>query len=101
MNESERHAMERDDDGSPLPGTSAYNALNSIQLPERDPRIDPQPGDMIRKVMPSGKAADRFVTGRKGNEIYYATRQVRVPIKNCWITTWQTWAVGTVVGARA
>ena len=63
---------------------------------ERDPRVDPRPGDAMRK----GKIA-RFVTERDGNHIIYARKVGEVPRASgsftCWITTWQDWAKDATV----
>lgn len=61
--------------------------------PVRDPKIDPQPGDVLSKKAPSGKELFRCVTGRKGHDIYYVAGRTNAgKIKNCWISTWQGWA---------
>jgi|688.fasta_scaffold2424584_2 hypothetical protein len=50
----------------------------------RDPRIDPQPGDVVKK----GKT--RRVNHRKGDEVFYMSGGSMVE-RSCWITTWQDW----------
>jgi hypothetical protein len=71
-------------------------------MTERDPRIEPLPGDVIRKVREGAKALDRCVTGRKGHDVYYVAKSHNAgTIKNCWITTWREWAKGTLIAARA
>ena len=63
---------------------------------ERDPRIDPQPGDSLTKKSTSGSTLTRTVTARKGNDIWYLGASARE--RNCWITTWQEWAKGAEIG---
>ena len=63
---------------------------------ERDPRLDPRPGDVVRK----GRIS-RFVLERDGNRIDYAKRVGGVSRFSgsfgCWITTWQDWTRGATV----
>lgn len=61
---------------------------------ERDPRIDPVTGDIVRAPHVSGgKGVERHVVARRGGDIDY----VRVTLtstsktKNCWISTWRQW----------
>lgn len=61
----------------------------------RDPRLDPQPGDVLCATSPTGKQLFRTVTGRKGGDIYYTsgvTIAGKTKVKNCWISTWMDWA---------
>lgn len=62
----------------------------------RDPRIDPQPGDVIEKN------GDRRVVLRVANDsVFYDDAEVvGFRFKSCWLTEWQQWAQGTVVVAR-
>lgn len=58
---------------------------------KRDPRMDPQPGDIVRK---EGKT--RRVAERKGGDIKYFAgdadgRRAEGFPKFCWITTWRSW----------
>ena len=56
----------------------------------RDPKQDPQPGDVVIKTNMKGKQTKRTVTGRKGNDVYYTTKDGG-KVNNCWITTWWDW----------
>jgi hypothetical protein len=58
---------------------------------KRDPRKDPQPGDIIRK----GNKQRKVVTVY-GNDIWYDVPGSTVR-KLCWITTWRVWARGADV----
>ena len=55
----------------------------------RDPRVEPQPGDVIKKHSATREVV-RTVTERKGNEVYYSNNSGKN--FNCWITSWRTWA---------
>ena len=63
---------------------------------DRDPRVDPRPGDVVRK----GRIT-RFVTEGYRGRIVYAKRVSEVPRASgsfsCWITTWQDWARNATV----
>lgn len=56
----------------------------------RDPKIDPQAGDIAVKITAKGRKLQRIVTRRAGNEVYYKTSESGAE-KNCWLTTWQDW----------
>jgi hypothetical protein len=54
----------------------------------RDPKIDPQPGDVL--TLENGKF--RHVLRRNGYNIVYTTKPQSLAVeKICWISTWQTW----------
>ena len=54
---------------------------------DRDPRIDPQPGDEV-----IARKRTRVVTSRIGDNIIYQVKeQINAHYKPCWITTWQDW----------
>lgn len=56
----------------------------------RDPRKNPQAGDIIRKGTAT-RVITRTVTRVKGGDIHY--KVVEGGSEKCaWITTWQTWA---------
>lgn len=59
---------------------------------DRDPRIDPRPGDMVCSTRHKD-GRERHVVRRDGNNIYYLTVTVNKTSdrKCCWITTWQDW----------
>ena len=62
--------------------------MGKMETKERDPRIDPKPGDSIRKTMSSGWIT-RTVVNRRGNCIFYQTKGKE---RACWISTWVDWA---------
>lgn len=61
----------------------------------RNPRKDPQPGDLLVKGTVD-KYVSRLVTKREGSDVhYFATgngKGVRTHHASCWITTWMQWA---------
>lgn len=65
---------------------------------QRDPRIDPRNGDVLR----FGKFL-REVTGRSMHEVTYTrySPSARKPHQGCWISTWQDWARKAEVIHRA
>jgi hypothetical protein len=56
----------------------------------RDPRNDPQPGDVIRKGT-AHRVIERHVLRVHENNVYYRTSNSQIE-KCAWITTWRTWA---------
>lgn len=56
---------------------------------ERDPTMNPHPGDKLR-FLSRGKPHTREVTGRRGDNIDYRIDASDV-IHTCWISTWQEW----------
>lgn len=56
----------------------------------RDPKQDPQPGDVVSKTNMKGKTTKRTVTRREGNNIYYRTKPEGKECL-CWIATWWEW----------
>ena len=64
----------------------------------RDPRTDPQTGDLIVKSTGTGRKVSRYVVKRAGNDITY--RDHRGKERLCWITTWETWAREAEVEGR-
>lgn len=65
----------------------------------RDPKLDPQVGDVIRKVLGKG-VRTRTVTRRDGNDIFYADNTGKA--NRCWISSWIEWArLCTLEGAEA
>lgn len=60
-------------------------------MSQRDPRIDPRAGDVVRASRFKNNR-ERHVVARHAGDIAYsavtATKSVR---KTCWITTWQDW----------
>lgn len=63
----------------------------SETLAARDPKVDPQKGDKLRKQLPSSNWTERHVIDRIGNDIMYASRPDG-PQRRCWISTWLEWA---------
>ncbi len=62
-----------------------------MSKPTRDPRVDPQAGDIIEKVSTHGGVTRRrTVTRRDGNDIYYTDQSGQA--KKCWISSWLEWA---------
>lgn len=61
----------------------------------RDPRIEPKPGDIIRKGT-ANRVLERHVVRRDGGNIYYTAQNSAVE-KCAWITTWRAWAKDVVV----
>lgn len=57
----------------------------------RDPRTDPRAGDCLRKKARSGRLLSRTIVRREGGNIWWASKNERMP-NNCWITTWQSWS---------
>lgn len=57
----------------------------------RNPKIDPQPGDVVQV-----RDNARKVVRRVGYDIYYTKPTAKKPDVEhiCWLTTWQTWCVG-------
>lgn len=55
----------------------------------RDPKIDPQPGDVIRKQS-AAREIVRTVIARRGFNVDYSNNGGRK--FTCWITTWKAWA---------
>ena len=51
----------------------------------RDPRVDPRPGDVVRKGQ-----RERTVSKRCGSSIDYIEGKTNRE-RNCWITTWEEW----------
>lgn len=57
---------------------------------ERDPRVDPQPGDKIFRVTDgTGFRRSRQVVARVDNDITYLTQDGKK--RTCWISTWMEW----------
>jgi len=54
-------------------------------MPARDPRENPQPGDIVCTA--TGKR--RTVVSRRGGDIAYHDKILTR--RTCWITTWQNW----------
>lgn len=61
----------------------------------RNPQVEPQPGDAIRKGTAT-RVIERHVVRREGNNIYYRTQNSSIE-KCAWITTWRTWAKDATV----
>lgn len=60
-------------------------------MTQRDPKIDPQNGDIVRATQFKNER-ERHVAGRRGNHVdYLAVTAKKTVQKNCWITTWQDW----------
>ena len=60
--------------------------------PNRDPRIDPKPGDVLKKG-----GFTRTVEQVKLREVWYRRRREGAVDESrgaCWITTWRDWAKG-------
>lgn len=55
---------------------------------DRDPRIDPQPGDFVQDTK---RNIVRKVVGRFGGDIRYKQEGQSGPNKLCWVTTWRAW----------
>lgn len=63
----------------------------SSTVTARDPRLDPQPGDVIEKHSPSGgETRIRTVTKRVDNNIHYRDQTGKERV--CWIASWLDWA---------
>lgn len=56
----------------------------------RDPLVDPQVGDKVFKITPSGLRQTRQVVKRVDNDIFYLDHRGKE--KKCWIATWMEWA---------
>lgn len=74
---------------------AALVAVNqfSKDMAERDPRLDPQPGDKLTVTTAKGTRTSREVISRGGpgdNDIVYKTDTGKE--KKCWISTWMDWA---------
>lgn len=68
-------------------------ALNELFLAgmkeQRDPRLDPQPGDKVYRFSNKGTKSTRQVVARVNNDITYLTHDGKQ--KKCWIATWMEW----------
>lgn len=64
----------------------------------RDPRIDPQPGDVIKKHSATREVV-RTVIERRGREVYYGNNSGKR--FNCWLFTWKAWAQDALVVTTA
>ena len=60
----------------------------------RNPKLDPQPGDVLVKHSAS-RVLKRTVKARRGNDIDYGNSGGNH--FTCWITTWQEWATDAKV----
>lgn len=70
-----------------------------MEKTERDPLVDPQPGDQILKgVGKKNLARYRDVVERDGHHVRY--RSNSGPVKECWIATWWDWCKGATVTKR-
>lgn len=59
-------------------------------MAKRDPKLDPQPGDEIYRVLGSGARTTRKVVKRVNNDITYVVNGGKQ--RTCWISTWMDWA---------
>lgn len=63
----------------------------------RDPKIDPQPGDIVRATQFKNER-ERHVIARRGGDVdYLAVTSANSVQKNCWISTWQSWCAPPAV----
>lgn len=56
----------------------------------RDPRLDPQAGDLIVKLGSAGRKLSRYVVKRENFDITYRDQSGKE--RTCWITSWNEWA---------
>lgn len=72
-----------------------------IATGDRDPRMDPRPGDIVAKQMKKGIAIRR-VTTRSGDRVSYtwagATRPPLTP--RSLVSSWSLWCRGAVVVSK-
>ena len=61
------------------------------QQHERDPRNDPQPGDILSKPGSRGSRYKRIVVERGESQLIYKTHSDGVE-RTCWLSTWMDWA---------
>lgn len=59
----------------------------------RDPRTDPQPGDVVQKGSSFGFTV-RKVIRRDGGNVHYCVGDRKLL---CWIQTWKTWCLDAKV----
>lgn len=73
------------------PGT--HLSLPGGPMPARDPRRDPQPGDILEKH------AERRVVLRVANDtvFYDGPEAVGFRFQSCWLTDWRAWAAEAAV----
>ena len=67
-------------------------------MAKRDPRFDPQPGDILTPVTVTPNDQPREVTHRPPGSVAYRTATNR-PITHCMLLTWREWCQRT--GAKA
>ncbi len=59
-------------------------------MSDRDPRLNPQAGDVIEKSTNIGTTLTRTVVRRENNDIFYTSGD-NVKVRKCWISTWMEW----------